>query len=138
MPGMYGSGNCSNYVMVGQKYNFVPDYNLEKFQKKLLNDLLKDHRVWQVENLPEDVFTAAYTQENKFVVHFLNAVNSMSEAGTVVGYYLDKTAFPKLESFSFTVPFKVKNAYIVSPEFEGKKSLKAEYKNCLIINRDLV
>lgn len=129
MPGMYGSGNCSNYVMVGQKYNFVPDYNLEKFQKKLLNDLLKDHRVWQVENLPEDVFTAAYTQENKFVVHFLNAVNSMPEAGTVVGYYLDKTAFPKLESFSFTVPFKVKNAYIVSPEFEGKKSLKAEYKN---------
>ena len=53
----------------------------------------------------------------------------MPEVGTVVGYYLDKTAFPKLETFSFTVPFKVKNAYIVSPEFDGKKSLNVEYKN---------
>ena len=97
-----------------------------KFQKKLLSDLLAKNRSWEPLNVPEDVFTAAYTQDGKFVVHFLNAVNSMPKVGTVVGFYTDKTAFPALGDMSFTVPFKVKNAYAVSPEFAGRKALKIE------------
>ncbi|MBO5924361.1 MAG: beta-galactosidase trimerization domain-containing protein, partial [Lentisphaeria bacterium] len=128
-PGMYGSGNCSNYLMVGSKHTFQPDLALEKFQKKLLSDLLDNTRTWQADNLPEEVFSASYTQDNKFVVHFLNAVNSMPEVGKVVGYYLDKTAFPKLDTFTVTVPFKVKKAYAVSPEFSGSKALNVEVKN---------
>ena len=130
-PGMYGSGNCANYLMVGAKHTFEPDLKLEAFQKKLLDDLVGKAyaRDWQVDNLPEDVFSAAYTQDDKFILHFLNAVNSMPEVGKTVGYYLDKTAFPRLEEFTVTVPFKVKNAYAVSPEFEGRKALKIEYSN---------
>ena len=127
-PGTYGAGSCANYLMVGQKFTFVPDLKLEAFQKKLLGKLLDKNRCWRSSNVPEDVFTAAYTQDNNFILHFLNAVNSMPQAGTVVGYYTDKTAFPKLDAMSFTVPFKVKKAYAVSPEFAGKKDLQVMNK----------
>ena len=125
-PGMYGTGNCANGLMVGQKHTFEPDAVLEAFQKKLLLELLDNCRSWKAENLPEDVFTASYTQDDKFIVHFLNAVNSMPAVGKTIGFYLDDSAFPALKDFTFTVPFKVSKAYAVSPEFEGKKNLKVE------------
>jgi hypothetical protein len=63
------------------------------------------------------------------VLHFLNATNWELTPGTTITYDIGKNPFPAVEDIVFEVPYKVKNAYAVSPDYAGRKALKVEAVN---------
>ena len=128
-PGLYGAANCINELMVGKKYLFEKDSALDDLQKQLLSKLTAGCRVWTPVNVPEKVFTAAYHQDNKLVLHFLNALNWELAPGTTITYNIGKNPFPTVGDLIFEVPHPVKNAYAVSPDYAGRKPLKVESLN---------
>ncbi len=123
-PGQYGFANCANEYMVGKKFAFKADKNAEFFQKSILEKLLGKYRTWQPVAVPDGVLTASYWQDDKFVLHFLNAQNAQGEFGKEIKFSIGENPFPEVEDMSFAVPFKIKKAYAVSPDFAGKKELK--------------
>ena len=128
-PGLYGAGNCINELMVGKKYLFKKDPVLDELQKKLLSDLTAGVRAWEPVKVPEKVFTAAYYQDNMTVLHFLNAANWELAPGTTIPYDIGKNPFPAVDDIVFEVPYQVKNAYAVSPDYAGRKPVKVEAVN---------
>lgn len=128
--GQYGYANCVNEYMVGKASTFKRDGNMELFQKTLLGDLLNSYRTWTPVDVPEGVFTASYWQDEKFVLHFLNAVNAGSEYGKVIKFTIGiNDPFPALADMNFQLPFKARNIYAVSPDFAGRKALKFTVRN---------
>ena len=127
-PALYGQNNASAELMVGNKWQFVPDPALEDLQKSLLEELAGATRRWDAEGLPEDVFSSVWEQDGALYLHLLNAVDSMPKAGTVVTAQLPRDAFPPLTQ-DLAIRFRgreVKEAYAVSPEWEGRRPLKVE------------
>ncbi|MBR2358165.1 MAG: beta-galactosidase trimerization domain-containing protein [Lentisphaeria bacterium] len=123
-PGQYGFNNCANELMVGKKFDFKADKNAEFFQKSILEKLLGKYRTWYPTDIPEGILTASYWQNDKFVLHFLNAQNAQGELGKEIKFSIGENPFPEVPDMSFRVPFKVRKAYAVSPDFAGIKELK--------------
>ncbi|MBE6368684.1 MAG: hypothetical protein E7056_00800 [Lentisphaerae bacterium] len=127
-PGMYGAVNAAPEVMVGKSFNFAPAVEMEMLQKNLLSDLTAGCGIWQpLNNWPDDVLSNSFYQQDKLLIHLLNATGSKIKNGEKIRFDIGKNPFPVVQDLELQVNSgKYGRAYAVSPDFAGKRDLKVE------------
>ncbi len=117
---------------IKQEWTFEWDESTFKFQQALFQQLLSSGSSFEPVNIPRKVYVTIFNQslEGKHytLVHLLNATGSKMKKGEIVPIGVPEQPFPEVpEDIVFKIELPdLKNAYIVSPDFTGRKLIKSQ------------
>ena len=125
-----GNYNYEEETTVNRTYRRSTDPVLHKVLLDLVRRAYDGPMPFEAQVIPEKVFVSVYRQKVKgkeqVLVHLLNATGSKMKAGQTVTRITPKDPWPALGKdlvFEIALP-KFRNAYIVSPDYVGKRSVK--------------
>lgn len=96
---------------------------------KIISEILKDHRVWQTDQLPETVLSNIFRSGNTLYVHLLNHSGSTVPFQSNIPILPGKDAWSDPGEIKFTLPYKnIRKVTAYSPEFIGI-SKDLQFKN---------
>ncbi|MBR4220674.1 MAG: beta-galactosidase trimerization domain-containing protein, partial [Victivallales bacterium] len=130
-PFVFGHSVWNDEQMVGTVFKGERRPVCEALFQSVICIYAGNANAWEPGNTPAGVLTGVFDVAGKSVIHFLNATGSKLQKGEVVPPNPPAEMFPQLqEDIRFAVYMdKASQAYAVSPDFIGRRSLQFENKD---------
>ena len=124
---MLGAPLADGEYRYNSKYTFKLDVNLDNFYKAVLKKEFAPFNSGFSTDAPEKVYTTYYRSDDAEIIHLLNASGANPQIGQVLKVTCPEEPFPVVaQDIKVTIPApeSITGVYAVSPDFEGRKTLK--------------